>query len=155
LVERHLAAPFTKDYDAIPGNRPTDWPTRFDLSTWELFSARENGHVLGCAAIAFDAPGLDSLGGRSDLAVLWDIRVDPQSRRRGIGRELFAEAARRARRRNARWLSGETQNINVPACRFYVREGCTLGAVNRFAYADLRDEVQLVWYKSLVENAAS
>ena len=43
----------------------------------------------------------------------------------------------------------ETQNVNVPACRFYARQGCVLGAINRFAYPDLPDEVQLLWYKTL------
>jgi hypothetical protein len=46
-------------------------------------------------------------------------------------------------------LEVETQNVNVPACRFYARMGCTLGAINCFAYADAPDEVQLRWYKPL------
>ena len=43
----------------------------------------------------------------------------------------------------------ETQNINVSACRFYARQGCVLSAVNRFAYPELPDEVQLIWRKDL------
>jgi len=41
----------------------------------------------------------------------------------------------------------ETQNINVPACRFYARQAFVLGAVNRGAYPDLPHDVQLLWYK--------
>ena len=48
-----------------------------------------------------------------------------------------------------RILKAETQNINVPACRLYAKHGFTLGAVNLFAYAELPDEVELVWYKVL------
>jgi ribosomal protein S18 acetylase RimI-like enzyme len=43
-------------------------------------------------------------------------------------------------------LEVETQNVNVPACRFYAQLGCELGAIRRHAYAELPDEVQLVWY---------
>ena len=31
----------------------------------------------------------------------------------------------------------------------YRRMGCTLGTIDRFAYADLPDEVQLMWFKEL------
>jgi hypothetical protein len=43
----------------------------------------------------------------------------------------------------------ETQNINVPACRFYARQGCVLGAIHPDAYPDLPDEVQLLWWLEL------
>jgi hypothetical protein len=32
--------------------------------------------------------------------------------------------------------------------------GCALGAINRFAYPDLPDEVQLPWRKALPAQAA-
>jgi hypothetical protein len=37
----------------------------------------------------------------------------------------------------------------MPACRFYRGIGCTLAAVDGFAYGDLPDEVQLIWLKRL------
>jgi len=42
-------------------------------------------------------------------------------------------------------LKVESQNINVPACRFYDAQGCELRAVQHGAYPDLPDEVQLLW----------
>jgi hypothetical protein len=33
--------------------------------------------------------------------------------------------------------------------RFYASQGCKLGAVNRSVYAELPDEIQLLWYKDL------
>ena len=39
--------------------------------------------------------------------------------------------------------------MNVAACRFYASLGCELGAINRFAYPSLPDEVQLLWYREL------
>jgi hypothetical protein len=47
----------------------------------------------------------------------------------------------------------ETQNINVAACRFYAKQGCTLSAINRFAYRDCPEEVQLIWRKELAKSA--
>jgi GNAT superfamily N-acetyltransferase len=84
--------------------------------------------------------------------VLWDLRVAPRSRGQGIGAGLFHAAERWAVTRGACWLKGETQDINVPACRFYASQGCALGALNRFAYGPLSDEVQLLWYKKLARS---
>ena len=36
-----------------------------------------------------------------------------------------------------------------PACRFYAKQGCELAAIHRFAYPELPNEVQLLWYKDL------
>jgi hypothetical protein len=46
-------------------------------------------------------------------------------------------------------LKIETQNVNAAACRFYRKMGCTLGAIDRFAYDELPGEVQLLWQKEL------
>jgi len=46
----------------------------------------------------------------------------------------------------------ETQNINVPACRFYVRMGCALLAINCMAYPELPGEAQLLWCKDLCDS---
>jgi hypothetical protein len=43
----------------------------------------------------------------------------------------------------------ETQNNNVSACRFYAKQGCVLGGINRYAYPDHPDEAQLLWYKEI------
>lgn len=153
LLERPVTPTFVKDYDAIPGNRPTDWARRFDLSNWGLLSARLDGECVGGAAIALETPGLLMLEGRSDLAVVWDLRVAPHARGRGLGAALFAAAAQWAEGRGCCRLKVETQNINVPACRFYASQGCTLGAIHRFAYPELPEEVQLLWYKNLGDHA--
>ncbi|MBV9774221.1 MAG: GNAT family N-acetyltransferase, partial [Gemmatimonadetes bacterium] len=138
-----------KDYDAIPGTHPREWADHFDLSNWGFLAARLDGKRIGGAAIAYATEGLDMLGGRGDLAVLWDIRVAPEARGSGIGAALFGAAETWAAARGARQLKIETQNINVPACQFYARQGCVLGAIHRFAYPGLPDEVQLLWYKDL------
>jgi GNAT superfamily N-acetyltransferase len=144
-----VAVPYEKDYDAAPGQHPVEWPRRFDMRRWAVLSAWAAGERAGGAIVAWDTPGVDLLEGRADLAVLWDLRVAPEHRGQGVGAALFEAAAAWAARRGARWLKVETQNVNVPACRFYARQGCTLGAVHRFAYPTLPDEAQLLWYKPL------
>jgi len=55
-------------------------------------SAWNDATRIGGAVIAFDAPGVNMLEGRRDLAVVWDIRVAPQWRRKGVGGMLFRAA---------------------------------------------------------------
>jgi GNAT superfamily N-acetyltransferase len=107
------------------------------------------GHRVGGTVIALSTAGMDMLEGRNDLAVLWDLRVQPELRGQGIGSALFQGAEEWATRRECKQLKVETQNITLAACRFYARQGCVLGAVNRFAYKELPDETQLLWYKQL------
>ena len=151
LAERRVAEPYVKDYDADDGEGPTRWAHRFDVSNWGLISAHMAQTRVGGAVLAFDTPGLDMLEGRMDLAVLWDLRVQPEWRGRGVGRRLFEAAERWASARGCRQLKVETQNVNVAACEFYARRGCVLGAVDRFAYPTLPHEAQLLWYRDLPE----
>lgn len=147
LVERRLETPYVKDYDAL--EPPSEWGKRFDLSHWGVILARSDGRCVGGAVVAFDTQDVEMLEDRRDLAVLWDLRVLPGLRGLGIGRALFQAAEAWAAARGCRELKVETQNVNVPACRFYARQGCVLGAIHRFAYPDLPDEAQLLWYEEL------
>lgn len=141
-------SPYLKDYDAL--GSPREWPGEFDISNWGLFLAvDETSALLGGAAVAWNTNGVNMLEGRRDLAVLWDIRVAPAARRSGVGRALFWHAANWAKAQGCTQLKIETQNINLPACRFYAAQGCELGDVRRFAYAEdprVAHEVQLNWY---------
>ena len=89
LRERQAEPPRRKDYDLIPGESPADWPKRFDVSGWGVLVARLEGRRIGGAVVAFDTPGVLLLEGRRDLALLWDIRVEPASRGHGVGSALF------------------------------------------------------------------
>jgi len=155
LTERRLDTPYIKDYDAFAEESPAHWAERFDVSNWEFLAAHYEGGRVGGAAVALDTAGLGMLEGRRDLAVLWDIRVAPEARGRGVGAALFRAAEARAAARGCLQLKVETQNINVPACRFYARQGCELGAIKRFAYPELPHEIQLLWYKQLMPDDAA
>lgn len=150
LVERSVAAPWEKNYDAIPNEHPTDWPRQFDVRPWAVLLAHADGELAGGAVVATDSPELDMLEHCPDLAVLWDIRVRPDWRGRGVGTRLFRAAAELSGRRGKRELKVETQNINAPACRFYARMGCELRVVTPGTYASLPDEMKLLWYLRLL-----
>ena len=141
--------PYVKDYDSLASEGPRHWAERWDIANWGILSAYDGAQRVGGAAMAWKTAGLNLLAERDDLAVLWDLRVRPDCRGRGVGHRLFAHALAWARARRCREIMVETQNINVPACRFYARQGCELGAINRNAYEDAPDEIQLLWYRKV------
>jgi GNAT superfamily N-acetyltransferase len=149
LSERRIETPYVKDYDAFKGAGPTRWGDRWDISNWGVLSAFVKGSRAGGCVVAYDTLGVHKLEGRQDIAALWDLRVHPDLRGNGIGSRLFQAAVAWATKRNCCILKVETQNINVPACRLYAKLGCVLGLINRYAYAEFPDEVELVWYKEL------
>jgi GNAT superfamily N-acetyltransferase len=153
LAEKPVVEPYTKDYDSDGGDGPTRWAADVDVSGWGIFLACEGERAVGGAAVAVNAPvyPMDRFQ-REDLAVLWDIRVHPDARRRGIGSQLFQHAVEWARSRGYGQLGIETQSVNVPACRFYLGQGCELGAIHRFGYAGsqhVAHEAMLLWYLDL------
>lgn len=152
LREEALKNQYEKDYDACEEGGPADCPKRFDISRWGFFLACDEGQPVGGASVAWNTPTIRMLKGRQDLALLWDIRVCPDRRGQGIGAALFKAAADWAREKGCAFLKIETQNVNVPACRFYETMGCFLGQIDRFAYQGLPhigDEVMLLWYLDL------
>lgn len=149
LVEHDISTPYLKDYDALAGEGPLHWSKQVDVRYWSFWAAYQEGVRVGGAAVAFKTEGLGLLEGRQDLALLWDLRVAPQARRQGVGAALFQAVEAWARAQGCRQLKVETQNVNLPACRFYAQQGCSLGGIWRFAYPDLPEESQLLWYKNL------
>jgi GNAT superfamily N-acetyltransferase len=149
LSERLVETPHVKDYDRISGEGPSQWARRFDISRWGFIRAQAGDRLIGGAVLAFDTADVEMLESRGDLAVLWDIRVSPDLRGKGIGSRLVRRCEAWAISKGCRQLKVETQNINVPACRFYQRQGFILWAVDRLAYPELPGEIQLLWYKDL------
>jgi GNAT superfamily N-acetyltransferase len=145
LVEQRVERPWVKDYDAIRGAAPIHWATRWDVSNWGLLAAHVDGRRVAGCVLAYKTEGVHKLEGRDDLVELWDLRVHPDFRGKGIGHALFHAAAAWARSRQCTELKIETQNINVPACRFYKRQGCRLSAIKRFAYEAFPEEIELNW----------
>src|SRR5262245_46279567 len=148
LSVRPALSPYAKDYDTGNGG-PAGWAMRFDLSTWGLLIGKIDGRAVGAAAVAAGVPDLDLLNGAADTAVLWDVRVAPLVRRRGIGLALFEAVEAWAVAQGCKSVMIESQDVNVAACKLYEQCGCVLRKVRLHAYLDRPDEVQLLWEKRL------
>ena len=146
---KHLAKSYRKNYDAIAGNHPTDWSRLLQSAPTRQFGAYDDDGRVGGALVLRDAPAVELLEGRRDVALLWDLRVAPAHRGRGIGTVLFETAVMWALSQGCRHLLVETQDSNVPACRFYAGQGCRLTAVRLHAYELFPEEAQLLWRKTL------
>lgn len=149
-VVRADGSRWTKDYDAVDGP-PTRWLARWDVSSWGLLVARagDDDARIGGAVVAWDTEGLDMLRGHRELAVVWDLRVAPAWRGRGVGAQLWRAAESWALARGCTALEVETQDVNAGACAFYERMGCVLSSVRPDAYPELPDEVQHIYRRSL------
>jgi len=146
LREEKLAKPYEKDYDSYEEGGPVRWRPRFDVSGWGIFMAFADGRHVGGAVVAV-GPEIDNIP--KGWAKLFDIRVHPDLRRRGIGTALFEPAVAWCREHGIAMLEIETQNVNVQACRFYAGRGCRLGTIDRYGYAghpQVGHEAALYWY---------
>jgi ribosomal protein S18 acetylase RimI-like enzyme len=148
-----LAAPYVKDYDTHPDDHPLAWQRRFDLTRWTILAAWSGPQRVGGAVIIQDDPQIELLRDCPDCAQLWDIRVAPAWRARGVGSALLRAAQDVAVRRGARAMRVETQQVNVPASRFYARHGFRLERADPHAYHDAPGETQLLWRRSLAAIA--
>ena len=152
LVEEPVDQPRVKSYGAEWLDDAGSNSARWDKSNWAFFLARDGGRAVGGAVVASDTDGVWMLDGRDDLADLWDIRVRSDRKRAGVGKALFERAVEWSRNRGLKQLKIETQNTNVPACRFYESMGCELRGMVRHAYAatpEVADEVMLLWWLDL------
>lgn len=81
-------------------------------------------------------------------AFIEDIAVAKAARGRGVGSALMRTAESWARQSGLRGLALETQDTNVWACRFYIKQGFRLGGVNTELYRALGSrETALFWYR--------
>ena len=75
-------------------------------------------------------------------------RVSDYAKKTGrsrIGNLLFEHIKDWAKKNGCKRIKVESQNNNVRACKFYAAQGATIGSINRFAYADLPEETQIIW----------
>lgn len=145
LHEEPVATPRVKDYEAFEEDRPINLAKKYDFSVRGIFGAYDGETRVGGAIVA---PGEEGWFGRSS-AVLVDIRVHPSHRRHGVGQAILAAVVAWAKRRGLSQLMIETQNVNVPGCRFYASQGAQLHAVIPEAYPQLPGEIKLIWQLTL------
>ncbi|MBI1756387.1 MAG: GNAT family N-acetyltransferase [Fimbriimonas ginsengisoli] len=92
--------------------------------------------------------GWNLLEGRSDLALLYDLRVDPPHRGMGVGRILVLHAIEWSRRHGSAEMRVETQDTNVAACRLYRAMGLSLHSIDEHGYEGLA-EAKLIFELAL------
>lgn len=149
LSEHSVRVPYLKDNDGGDIHHARGWGQIWSVANWGVLRASVDGVRVGGAVIAYDSDGVDMLERRKDLAVLWDLRVHPDFRRSGVGSALFAQVLAWTNQRACTQLKIETQNTNVPACKFFQGKGCELGAINAQAYGVQSSEIQMLWYLEL------
>ncbi|MCL2633558.1 MAG: GNAT family N-acetyltransferase [Oscillospiraceae bacterium] len=142
--------PYIKDF-CSDNKTVTQWE-RFDLTNWAFFMAFDGKRPVGAVAVASRTKGLNMLSGRNDLAVLWDIRVDEIYKNQGIGQTLFDMVVKWSREQGLTQMKIECQNNNVPAIKFYHKQGATLSAIDEYAYNNepkCKHETMLIWVLDL------
>ena len=153
LWEEPVETPFERDYDHAGTDNLSTWAQKYDLRRWGIFIALEGDQPLGGVAVALDGEVFPArFLQRTDLAVLWDLRVHPDHKRSGVGTALFRHAARWAKTQGYGQLGLETDGSNVPACKFYAKMGCELGAVLKYGYSGVPEVAEypmLLWYLNL------
>lgn len=148
LLEEEQVLPFVKDLGKEED--PVSWLEEFQTKNWAIFIAYDNNKAIGGAVLVYQCKTIHMLKGRDDLCVLWDIRINPDYKKQGIGKALFKACEKWASTEGFKQLKIETQNNNTPGNKFYQKMGCTLGEINEYAYyGEYDDEVQLIWYKNL------
>lgn len=108
IVEQQLAELLHKKYslDSIKN----------DIAEADYAVVAEDENVIaGLATIKYEA--------WNARAVLTGIFVAPEFRKKGVGKALIEFAENYAKAKAARCLFVETQNVNLPAIRFYQKSG--------------------------------
>lgn len=67
---------------------------------------------------------------------LWELHVEPDYQRQGIGSRLVHGLVRLAENNECRLIACETQNTNVPAIRFYRKMGFEIEGVDLSYYTN-------------------
>lgn len=105
-----------------------------------VFYAFEDDQVLGQIIIRKHWNG---------FCYIDDIGVRNLARKKGVGRKLLEAAEIWAKTREFKGFMLETQDVNLGACKFYIRTGFVLGGVDVMLYNNCKtkDEKALFWYK--------
>ena len=137
----------------IAYDTPSDFPKEFDISNWAFFMAFDGDKPIGAVTAASKTKEIRMLDNRDDLCTLWDIRVDDAYKNMGVGTELFKMVVDWSRRNGLKQIKIECQTNNVPACKFYAKQGAVLRKFDEYACVDFHDvrehEMEVIWYLDL------
>lgn len=147
ILEETPVEPYVKDLGVY--EHAVDFEKEFDISDWRFYMAFDGEKPVGAMTVTDgNNEKINMLCGLKNACVLWDIRVADGYKRRGIGQRLFDSGVAGARADGYITMLIECQNNNVPACRFYHKQGAQLAKIDTMAYSfdeAIADEVQFVW----------
>ncbi|MCR5119311.1 MAG: GNAT family N-acetyltransferase [Lachnospiraceae bacterium] len=150
IFEEVPVTPYVKDLSVY--ERATEYEKEFDITYWSFYMAFDDEKPVGALTVAARTDKLYMLAGREDACVLWDIRVADAYKHQGIGQKMLDLAIKDAKAAGYKQMIIECQNNNVPACKFYHKQGALLSKLDMYAYydePDCRNEVQFIWYLDL------
>ena len=150
VFEEVPVTPYVKDLSIY--EKATEYEEMFDISNWRFYMAFDGDTPVGAMTVAGTTKGMDMLGEKSGACVLWDIRVADAYKHMGIGQRMLDLGKEAAKADGYQIMIIECQNNNVPACRFYWKQGALLSKLDMNAYdsePEIADEVQFVWHLEL------
>ncbi len=144
-LEKRRVSPYRKDlgkYFSVERDAKI-----FDIANWAFFMAFDGEKPVGGLTLACRTEGVNMLENRSDLCVLWDLRVAEAYRRNGVGSALFSSALDWAEKHGFSEMKIESQNNNAAAYAFYLKYGAILTEIRRGVYCDeeTKNELQFIW----------
>jgi GNAT superfamily N-acetyltransferase len=141
LIEQNCTT-YVKNYDEIDEVHPLNWSKFFNLEEWGIFVIHYNDIYIGGATVT------PPMSKDKKVAVLWDLRIHPDFRGQGLGKDLLKVVYNWVNSNNYSRLIVETQNINVSACKFYSKMGFILGTIdiNGYYNSEVAHETKLLWY---------
>jgi len=84
-----------------------------------------------------------------------DIRVKADHKGMGVGQALLEVSMDWAMDNGLKAMMLETQDVNAPACKFYLKNGFEIGGIDKYMYKYLggpeTHETAILFYKSLEE----
>ncbi|OAQ87493.1 streptothricin-acetyltransferase [Purpureocillium lilacinum] len=121
-------------------------PSDDDKDDCDGAAASKGRRILGYAFAFKDWNG---------MATLNTIALDASLRGKGQGKRLFGAVVEWAREVGVKGIRVETQSNNVPACRFYKKQGLSFGGYDEYLYRAIEEhkaETAIYWYYMLDEG---
>ena len=118
---------------------PEDYTTFIDNPQKVIFFADVDGKPVGQIKLV---PWWNK------FAYVEELIVDTEFRGKGVGHALMTRAIEWAKEQDFPGLTLETQDNNIPACKFYEKCGFVLTGFDLYAYKnfDNASEIALYWY---------
>ena len=132
ILEEVKVKPYIKDLSIY--ERAAEYEKEFDITNWRFYMAFDGNTPVGAMTIVGKTDGLNMLYGREDACVLWDIRIADAYKHNGIGQKLLDMGVSNAKKDGYQQMIIECQNNNVPACKFYQKQGAVLSKIDMYAY---------------------